>query len=202
MFEQRMVKAGGPMKYFLAFLVLISLSVVVSGATIIDFEAQTSHGANFDGLLDSPLVIGIATFTGGEVLGAESGSVDITQVYATNGGQSYANPIVIAFSSPVSGFSVLVTNNIGDTFTVADNVGDSQSMVLGGSATQVFTLSGVGITQVTVSEGGPLALEWDFAIDNVTFTTGAVPEPGTLALLGAGLAVIAFRKRGLLKERL
>jgi hypothetical protein len=186
------------MKCLLVFPILISLSVIASGTTVFDFEAQTSHGCCFDGSTDSPLVIGIATFTGGEVLGPEAGSVDLTHVYATTNlvSGAYTNPLVINFSSPVTGVSLYVTNNDPDTFTVADNVGDSESLTLGLNAYQLFTLGGTGITQVTISEAGG---SWDFAIDNVG--ANATPEPGTLVLLGASLAAIAFRKRGFLKAR-
>jgi PEP-CTERM motif len=174
-----------------------------ASADIINFDAQAAgRGGVFTGTVDSPLVIGIATFTGGELLNNETNSVDTTGVYATispnNVPGGYTNPLTITFSTPVSAFSILVTNNLGDTFTVADNRGGSSTMVLPSLASQIFTLPDTGITSVTV--GAASTSEWDFAIDNVTFTPlNTVPEPSTMLLGGmsalAGLAYAGVRRR-------
>jgi hypothetical protein len=62
----------------------------------------------------------------------------------------YADPLTITFSQPVSGFSIVVTNNspgnsIADTYTVADNLGGSQSNFLGNNAPATFTLPDTGV---------------------------------------------------------
>jgi len=93
----------------LAFAVVLPVS-----ATVVDFEAQAAgHGGNLTGIPDSPLTIGIATFTGGELLNAEVGlNADQTGVYATEGlfGSGETNPLVIQFAAPVSNFSILIAN--------------------------------------------------------------------------------------------
>ncbi len=183
------------------------------GSTIIDFESQTSHGDAFDGLQDSPLVVGIATFTGGEVLGLETNSIDLTHVYATGSSPGYRNPVVITFAAPIGAFSLFITNNFSDTFTVSANLGDSQTLTVAGNGNQVFALAGVGIRRVTITEQ---SAEWDFAIDNVTFdlkletvtglgpdislvgSVSAVPEPaaGTAVAFGLiGLLASHFKLR-------
>jgi hypothetical protein len=67
------------------------------GATVIDFEAQAAdRGGDLTGIPDSPLTIGIATFTGGELLRGEVGlNADPTGVYASEGlfGSGETNPL-------------------------------------------------------------------------------------------------------------
>jgi len=171
-------------------------AVTVAEATTIDFEAQAAGaGSVFTGAVNSPLVIGIATFTGGQLLKNETASVDLTGVYATTNliAGAYTNPLVITFSAPVSAFSIEVTNNFADTYTVADNVGDTSSLLLPALAQQVFSLNGVGITSVTIAATNRAS--FDFAIDNVQFTAAAVPEPATLTLTALGLAAFVRRRR-------
>ena len=168
-------------------------------ADVIDFEAQAAGApSGFNGVLNSPLVINGVTFTGGQLLNHESGaSPDQTGVYATispsiTGFPGYTNPLPITFSTPVSGFSVLITNVLADTFTVLDNLGGSQTFAIGGGGQQVFTLADSGITSVLISSTN--RDRWDFAIDNVTFTK--TPEPASVLLLltGLGVTVVKLRK--------
>ncbi len=177
-------------------LCAVTLSCTLAAhADVVNFDAQASGASSFfNGTVNSPLTIGNATFTGGQLIKAESGaSPDQTGVYATASlAGGYTDPLHITFSSPVSGFSILVTNLVADTFTVADNVGDSSSDAIGADSQQTFSLAGSGITSVTISSANQA--NWDFAIDNVTFTPGTVaatPEPSSLALLGTGLAALA-----------
>src|SRR5947209_2149414 len=110
----------------LCFLLALAVAVVPATATIINFDAQAANrGGNLTGILDSPLTIGIAAFTGGELLNAEVGlNADQTGVYASQGlfGSGETNPLAITFGSPISDFSILVVN--GDdvrSYTVSDN---------------------------------------------------------------------------------
>lgn len=186
------------------FCVLIALvaGVVPAAATVIDFDAQAAgHGGNLTGIPDSPLTIGLATFTGGELLNGEVGlNADQTGVYASEGlfGSGETNPLVITFALPIDDFSVLVAN--GDdtrSYTVSDNLGASVTKSLSsagalGSAT--FSLSGSGITTVFVGSANTGA--WDFAIDNVSFTAAtSAPEPQALFLVGAGSILVGCVRR-------
>lgn len=185
------------MKHLYLSFVFISLLAARGAASTIDFEAQAAgRGGNLTGIPDSPLTIGAATFTGGEVLNAEVGlNADQTGVYASEGlfGSGETNPLIISFSAPVNGFSVLVVN--GDdvrNYTVSDNPGDSTTMSLpsaGSLGVATFSLPGNGLTTVQITSAN--ADGWDFAIDNVTFTqTVATPEPRSILLLAAGLALL------------
>src|SRR3954453_3548372 len=94
-------------------LLLALAGAIPAGATTIDFTTQAANrGGNFTGIPDSPLTIGIATFTGGEL---RSGLINLTGdqtgVYASEGlFGSDTNPLVITFAMPVSNFSILIAN--------------------------------------------------------------------------------------------
>jgi hypothetical protein len=168
-------------------------SAVTAKADLINFEAQgTGASSIFTGAVNSPLVISVATFTGGQLLNDEIASTDETAVYATTNllGGAYTDPLVIHFSTAVSSFSILLTNEIGDTFTVADNMGGSQSAAVGTDTSHTFSLSDSGITSVTIASSS--TAEWDFAIDNVQFTqvASAVPEPSGWLLLASVVGIV------------
>ena len=180
------------------FMLLACATGLPAAAAVIDFEAQAANtGGNLTGIPDSPLAIGIAMFTGGELRDGEIGmNADQTGVYASEGlfGSGETNPLVIAFASPVSNFSVFVAN--GDdvrSYTVSDNLGDSVTMPLasaGGLDAATFSLPGNGLKMVDISSANANA--WDFAIDNVTFTPAtSTPEPESLLLLAAGVGLLA-----------
>jgi hypothetical protein len=188
--------------FFGSGLLLAFAAVIPASATVVDFEAQAAaRGGNLIGIPDSPLTIGIATFTGGELLKAEVGlNADQTGVYATEGlfGSGESNPLVITFASPVSNFSIFIAN--GDdvrNYTVSDNLGDSVMMSLasaGGLGAGTFSLASNGLTTVDITSANADA--WDFAIDNVTFTQApSIPEPGSMLLLGGGLALLVSLRR-------
>jgi hypothetical protein len=176
----------------------VMATVAPATATIIDFEAQAaSRGGSLTGIPDSPLTIGIATFTGGELLNGEIGlNADQTGVYASEGlfGSGETNPVVITFASPVNAFSVFVGN--GDdvrSYTVSDNLGDSITQSLastGALGAGTFSLPGNGLTTVYITSANANA--WDLAIDNVSFTAPtSVPEPEPLFLVGGMLLLLA-----------
>jgi hypothetical protein len=181
---------------------MLAGAVGTAKADLINFEAQgASAPSGFNTTLNSPLVIGILTFTGGELLINEAGGIDETAVYATTNslGGAYTDPLTIVFSQAVGGFSIDVTDELPDSYTVADNRGGSQSAVAGTNVTQLFSLTDNGITSVTISSATKSL--WDFAIDNVQFTptTAAVPEPSSLLLLALAWGTFAtFARRKLL----
>lgn len=191
------------MRYVLILSCLLANIAMPAHATVIDFEAQAAGtGGLLTGVPDSPLTVGNVTFTGGELRNAEVGlAADQTGVYASQGlfGSGETNPLTITFSVPVSAFSLFVVN--GDdarSYTVADNAGDSLSKTLpsaGALGAAVFSLSGTGITAVTIASANAAA--WDFAIDNVSSTAQAgpatVPEPSPAVLVLMGAAMMAFR---------
>ena len=169
----------------------------------INFESQAVSATDFDFSTNSPLVIGSATFTGGELLTnqldfIDAGvSADTTTVYATTSfGSPYANPLTISFSTPVSAFSVLITNEFGDSYTVADNLGGFVTAPIGPNTSQIFGLSDTGISSVTI--GSASTANFQFAIDDVKFTTGAsvVPEPNSVlpVLLASGITAFLARR--------
>jgi hypothetical protein len=190
-------------------LLLALIAASPSVADVIDFEAQTAAvGGNLTGIPNSPLTIGIATFTGGELLTGEIGvSADQSGVYATEGlfGSGETDPLEISFASPVDDLSVYVVN-VDDTqsYTVSDNLDDSVTISLPsandlGAAT--FSLPGKGITTVDITSADFTA--WDFSIDNVSFTTTTpVPEPASLLLLVAGFIPVVAQRRKQLAARL
>jgi hypothetical protein len=191
------------MRHFVIASAIVSLLGLGTGtrasADVIDFEAQAANAGGFlTGIPDSPLTIGIATFTGGELRQAEEGlPADQTGVYATQGlfgGDS--NPLTITFSAPVDGFSILVANGDAQnqSYTVADDIGGAvtKQLALSGAlsgSTATFALPGNDIASVTISSSN--SNFWNFAIDNVTFTAAAVPEPATLGLCGAALLLLS-----------
>jgi len=182
---------------------MLLLAVAPASASVVDFEAQAAnHGGILTGIPDSPLTFGIATFTGGELRGGLINfPADETGVYASEGlfGSGEANPLVIAFATPVHNFSVLVANgdSQNQTYTVSDNLGDSATfaLALSGSlsnSARSVSLPGDGITSVLITSANTDF--WNFAIDDVTFT--AVPEPASGLLLAMGLVgLLGYRWR-------
>ena len=185
-----------------SFGLLLTLASAPASASVIDFEAQAANrGGNLTGIPDSPLTIGIATFTGGELRsGLINLRADETGVYASEGlfGSGETNPLVITFATPVSDFSVLVANGDAQnqTYTVSDDLGDTASVTLAlsgslNNAAKTVALSGSDITTVSITSAN--VSFWNFAIDNVTFS--AVPEPMSVSLVLVGLGVAFWCRR-------
>jgi hypothetical protein len=185
-----------------SFGLLLTLASAPASGSVIDFEAQAANrGGNLTGIPDSPLTIGIATFTGGELRsGLINLPADETGVYASEGlfGSGETNPLVITFATPVSDFSVLVANGDAQnqTYTVSDDRGDSASVTLAlsgslNNAAKTVALSGSDITTVSIASAN--VSFWNFAIDNVTFS--AVPEPMSVSLVLVGLGVAFWCRR-------
>jgi hypothetical protein len=182
------------------FVLALFVAASLPAATI-DFEVQAANAGGFlTGIPDSPLAIGLATFTGGELRSAEIGlPADESGLYATQGvfGAGESNPLTIQFSLPVGGFSVYVAN--GDntaTYIVSDDLGDSISASLpsaGAGGARIFSLPGVGIRAVDISSSNTDG--WNFAIDDVMFVATPEPGPGLLLLVGFSLLGYFVRRK-------
>lgn len=156
----------------------LALTVAVGGAaaatTTIDFESLSGPSL-FCAPATPPVTIGVATFSGGVIMTAVAAlPADETTVYGTSLCPGYEPAITIAFSRPVSNFSVLVLN--GDiatvSYTVADDLGGTVTKDIVAnfnSGAETFSLPDAGITSVTINPTISTAF-WDFFIDNVAFT--------------------------------
>jgi hypothetical protein len=144
--------------------------------TVIDFEEFTGRSSGFS-TADPPLTIGVATISGGQIIGASTSNLpaNTTIIYGTASFCDRCSPtITMNFSQPVSNFSLLLMNGATVTveYRVQDNQEGSQTVTLPSnseSGAQTITLPSEGITQVLITP--TVASEfWDFFIDNVQFT--------------------------------
>lgn len=144
---------------------------------------------------------GPLTITGGTILTNTTNlPADETSVYGTAYfGNGLSNTITMTFTTPINNFffDLLNGQTYTETFTVADNLGNSQTFTLApnvslGLVTVGFPTVGSVITITTADPS------WDFFIDNIGFnqpTPGtATPEPGTVLLLGVGVLGLASAK--------
>ena len=124
-----------------------------------------------------------------------------------NGGNTNAQTMVLEYGYGASFGSVTGWTAAGGSFDFTSPVtGATAAAVAGNSA---GLLSGLGGSVATNwAAGDTLWLRWverndvgndhGLAIDDLSFSVSAVPEPGALALMFAGLAAVAFvaRRRG------
>ena len=198
-------------------LSLLALAVIAApaSAALIDFDtltgpstfaaagpAQTIPFLNVDGT-------GVdVTFTGGVILDNTANlPANQTPLYGTANfaGPTLQNPLTVTFSSPVSNFFLDVYNGLTTpiAYEVADNAGNFATFTLAPNLSSGTTLIGFPATGsiVTIASVTPPVSSWDFFIDNIHFNEplppGLAPEPGTMLLLGAGLAaaIAANRRR-------
>jgi PEP-CTERM motif len=122
-----------------------------------------------------------------------------------NGGNTSAQPMTLEFGLGASLGTVSSWAAPGGTFDYSSPVvGSTAAAVDGNMAGRVAGLGG-SVTPLTWAPGDTLWIRWierndsgndhGLAIDDLTFSITAVPEPGALALMLAGLGAVGFVAR-------
>jgi hypothetical protein len=182
-----------------------------AGFTLIDFESLPTNG-NVTSPLPNPLVIGNATFTSltGEIslfdLSLTSWTADPTIVGSKTlfPGAEPDSAIAIDFSTPIAQFLVGWgdPNFAGNVLVALDAHGsvlETAAVALGpgggGHAAWIgFVRPTADISRIIIQPDQSQPFGDDYAIDNVHYNAAPVPEPTTLLLLGASLAVVFARR--------
>ena len=143
-------------------------------------------------------------FTNGTGAALEGFSVGFNGEQWRNGGNTSAQTMVLEYGYGASFGTVASWAAAGGSFDFTSPViGSTAAAVAGNSAGLIAGLGGSVAT--TWAAGDTLWLRWverndvgndhGLAIDNLSFSVTAVPEPGALALMLAGLAVVGFVAR-------
>jgi hypothetical protein len=195
---------------FLAVLVGVIGITHNAKAEVINFDDQGLSGPSlFVNASPSPqhldinvTGIGNVQFDGGVILTATAFlPANQTSLYGTTdlvaGGM--LNPLTITFPSNITNFFLDVYNGLTTDieYQVSDNMGNSALFTLvpnlNGGTTQIgFAAAGDHVFVQSITPGN-----WDFFIDNIHFNEPLpqVPVPGTMLLLGSGLAALVAVRR-------
>jgi len=195
-------------KFSLLGLVFAAAACNFAGATTIDFEQladSTQLTTQYAGL----------TFTNAVQLTADNPDHDFADFPAHSGQGVITNDpeqdMGIVFDVPQDGISVYYT----DFFDLTVSAYDASNNLLGSATgagnigtSSLLSLNLTGISSLIFSDG--TGIPQQFVLDDLTFTTGdpgnpgepggpgngLTPEPGTLVLLGTGLAgVVGMARR-------
>lgn len=160
----------------------------------------------FSGLGVTFAVPNFNAFASTSIAGTSSLNSDPNVIWVDQAGGSggaSAMGMTINFSTPQSKVGLLLLGSLSSTFTVeAYNGGTlleslTSTLAAGGVGLEGFlALADANITKVIVYSTNSSGQNWNFSIDDLKFdTSAAVPEPGSLLLLGTGLAAILGRRR-------
>ncbi len=177
-------------------------NAATSGNTTIDFEAQQSNvNPTYYG---SSLTVGGVTFSDNEprlfVLSGGYYGDSFTSNYLNNNARG--SQIDVSFANPVYGFAMdlgTIYNWGGGPLQLTFNfAGSSETINLPGELYNSGPLTFSGFTSDSAFSSISISDPTNgLAIDNFTFASTAnnVPEPGSLALLGFGMAGLAYSRK-------
>jgi hypothetical protein len=190
--------------YVVAAALVCLMTGITASADVINLEDR-SGPSTFGGpgqTLTYSTSSGTLTITGGTVLTNTTNlPADETSVYGTASfGGGLSNTITLTFTDPINNFFFNLLNGwtSTDVFTVADNMGNTQTYTIApntNSGVALVSLPAVG-NVITITTANP---NWDFFIDDIGFNqstpgTTPTPEPGSAALLGVGVLGLAALK--------
>ena len=177
--------------------VVLLTAAVAAHATTIDFTVLTGGTAvtnQYAGVVFS--LQGGPDSSGSPTIGYGALTNTNTGEYPT------ANILDMAFTSPASGISFYFTNwgsNGTTTYTAYDasaSVVDTGNISgYGGDGFDLVTVGGSGIVDLQINNGAGPDNNWEVGVASLTFSGSAVPEPASLALVGAALIGLACLRR-------
>ena len=147
-------------------------------ATNTDMTIVSSTGTDVGGL-------GVPALVSGNILRSFAGWLN------EDGDPSFS----VSFAAPINAFSATFAGvSTGADVTMWAFNGATQVGLISGATTGQFTLSlaSANITSVVIRPGS--FNDW-VGVDNITYTAAAVPEVSTYAMMGLGLALLAFKRR-------